>query len=430
MAIKIIGAEVPTLQLVSKCPYEHADTNLDMAVKALKPVTLLKRMGANKRSGDPIEAILYTIFLLPLLKIRSIHFFFNNNLNRLLSGGKDVVYSFMENQSTNWSLLALKVSLSLFNTRKWNRDINNICAFTVDDTIKERYGKKVEATSVHYDHNRGGPVRGHQVLQLGISNVHDGFLPLLAHFFVSKKKRAPLSKGFKDKRQAVSKSYHDAHELTKHELLAQMLRRAINFGFSATYLLGDAWFGCKKNVKLALSLDLVAIFMMKRGRTKYRLDGKLYSAKGLYRLFRAGMIKIKDKSFHACSINVEYNISADIKNPEWIQIRLIFSRMKSAPKSSWVVLLCTDDQIDLEKILEIYALRWNIEVYFKEVKQYFGFLSEQSWQYTVCVASVHLAMIRYTLFYYLSLVHSTFNFSQFRNQISMNMVLFSYGMIV
>lgn len=200
-------------------------------------------------------------------------------------------------------------------------------------------------------------------------------------------------------------------------------------GFTASYFLADSWFGCKKNVKLALDNDLIAIFMMKRGISKYRLNGELYTLKGLYRKFRKNMVKLRGKSFHACTINVDYNLSDDPKNPEWRSVQLVFSRMKSAPKSSWVVLLCSDPEMELGEILEVYALRWNIEVYFKEVKQYFGFMKEQSWQYTVRCASIHLAMIRYTLFYYLSLMNSSASFSELRNGISMNMMIFSYGII-
>jgi IS4 transposase len=38
--------------------------------------------------------------------------------------------------------------------------------------------------------------------------------------------------------------------------------------------------------------------------------------------------------------------------------------------------LTTDSQLDDEKILEVYALRWGIEIYFKEAKQKLGFLKE------------------------------------------------------
>ncbi len=49
------------------------------------------------------------------------------------------------------------------------------------------------------------------------------------------------------------------------------------------------------------------------------------------------------------------------------------------------------------EILELYAMRWAIEVYFKESKQHLGFLKEQSNHYAAYVASIHLAAIRFCL---------------------------------
>jgi hypothetical protein len=428
MKNNIINSNIPNLNLIQKAPYVNTDSNLDAALNDLKPVSILKKMGFKKRSGDPVEAILYTLFLLPLLQAKSICFLFDKQLTTLLKGGKDVVYGFMQDQSINWSLFTMKMAMKFYTLLKWNTTTDTQTAFIVDDTLDERYGKKVEATSLHWDHNKGVSIKAHQFLQLGLS-YFGGFLPLIGHIFVGKKKCSKLSKEFNDKRSATAKSYHDAYDLDKHDLLAKILGKVISFGFHATYLLADAWFGCKKNVKLALKYDLIAIFMMKRGINKYQYNGKLFTAKGLYRKFRKQMIKVKDKSFYAYAIIIEYNISENQNTQEWIEVQLIFSRMKSAPKSSWVIILCTDTDMSLYEILDVYALRWNIEVYFKEIKQYFGFGKEQSWQYTVCLSSIHLAMIRYILFYYLSIVQSSYGFTELRNQISFNLKIFSYGFI-
>ena len=50
-----------------------------------------------------------------------------------------------------------------------------------------------------------------------------------------------------------------------------------------------------------------------------------------------------------------------------------------------------------ERILEIYALRWGIEVYFKEAKQKLGFLKEQSTHFSAYIASIHLTALRFCL---------------------------------
>ncbi len=60
-------------------------------------------------------------------------------------------------------------------------------------------------------------------------------------------------------------------------------------------------------------------------------------------------------------------------------------------------------------MLEIYALRWENEVYFKEAKQHLGFLKEQTETFASHTASIHLCAIRY-----LMLVHNKLEGQDYR----------------
>jgi len=74
----------------------------------------------------------------------------------------------------------------------------------------------------------------------------------------------------------------------------------------------------------------------------------------------------------------------------WKTVKLLFVRGLNEPgepevsKKDWALFLTTDVQLSTSKMLEVYALRWGIEVYFKEAKQHLGFLSEQNGQ--LCLA--------------------------------------------
>jgi IS4 transposase len=50
--------------------------------------------------------------------------------------------------------------------------------------------------------------------------------------------------------------------------------------------------------------------------------------------------------------------------------------------------LSIDVNLEAAKVLEIYALRWGVEVYFKEAKQHLGFLKEQSIVYLIDLLSL------------------------------------------
>ncbi len=47
-------------------------------------------------------------------------------------------------------------------------------------------------------------------------------------------------------------------------------------------------------------------------------------------------------------------------------------------------------------MLEIYALRWGIEVYFKECKQHLGLLKEQTITFASHIASISLTAVGLT----------------------------------
>ena len=72
-------------------------------------------------------------------------------------------------------------------------------------------------------------------------------------------------------------------------------------------------------------------------------------------------------------------------------------------------------------------MRWSVEVYFKELKQNFGFLAEQSGKYQVAYASVHLAAVRYLVIYAAMLRNGSLSFGQLRDLQSGKLLALSYA---
>mgnify|MGYP005624541557 CR=1 FL=1 len=81
------------------------------------------------------------------------------------------------------------------------------------------------------------------------------------------------------------------------------------------------------------------------------------------------------------------------------------------------------------EILEIYALRWGIEVYFKEIKQHLGFLKEQSGDYAVYYASIHLCAIRYMLIADRMMTSGT-AFGKIRNRITGQLEMLTFARLL
>ena len=110
------------------------------------------------------------------------------------------------------------------------------------------------------------------MVELGIAG-EKGFLPVDRQIFMGEKEavgKAPENE-FRDKRCAAARDMKRAKNESKHTMFRRMLKSALDVGFRAAYVLGDAWFGCKENIRASLDLGLVAIFQMKRGNMNYWL---------------------------------------------------------------------------------------------------------------------------------------------------------------
>jgi len=252
---------------------------------------------------------------------------------------------------------------------------------------------------------------GQQVLTLGLS-CDEGLVPLDSELFISQTKAIELHEPFGDGRSIVAKRYRTAQQCTKPEMVRAMVKRALNAGIMADYLLADAWFGTKTMLRLTQETALVPVLRMKKNNMKYRLSefvgGKTVSLEldiqALYkRCVRKAWQPIQGQKYQARIVDVELNLAESKDLEQWVKVRLLFVRgnagntQTTAGKHDWAVFLTTDTNLSSVEILELYSLRWAIEVYFKEGKQHLGFLKEQSNHYAAYIASIHLTAIRFCL---------------------------------
>ncbi len=76
-----------------------------------------------------------------------------------------------------------------------------------------------------------------------------------------------------------------------------------------------------------------------------------------------------------------------------IEVKLFFK--KRSHRGKWTVLLTTDSTLKFERAYKIYATRWQIEVFFKESKQYPGLVKNQSQDFDAQISATTLTMIQY-----------------------------------
>ena len=402
------------------------DNELDLATQYLSFFSKTHCFGLVKNRGYPIRQVLFSVLIWPLLGVPSLHFFCGKRLSAFIDGGKDVLYDFLKRQDINWRGFRLYVALQLI--RQHNLGSETIRAAVVDDTIKHRRGTKVSAVSSHFDHTLGKQVMGQQMLEMGLATPK-GNVPLDSRIYVSEKRIQDGKSQFRDKRSSVARDCRVAKDKNKNEMFRDMLKRSIRKGIAFTHVMGDSWFGNKENIKSVISAKLTGIFRMKKGNLKYRINGKQYTATEVHLLLKRRMKRLNGSPYRTCTADVQMNLSNKLEQEEWVQIRLLFSSPVNQYKDNWAVFLSTDVQLDAEKILQLYSLRWSIEVYFKEIKQHLGFLKEQSGDYAVHYASIHLCAIRYLLIVD-SMLRSGEAFGKMRNHISGKLEMLTFARLL
>lgn len=375
--------------------------------KTLRFNTLLNTAGFTKRSGLQITQAVFLLLLWKWLNVSSIAMFSRKALGTFSAAKKDVMYDLLKREDINWREFNLQAAKEIYRTNRLQ--CSRYKVFVLDDSIKTRRGKKMEGVSSHFDHVTNRHVMGQQVLTLGLA-TEEAFLPVDSQVYVSQTKAKGLNRPFKDGRSVVAKRYQEAIEQGKPDMSANMMKRAQRSGLEADYLVADAWFGTKPMIRTALDLGVCPILRMKKSKMKYRavIKGRkknLLDAKELYaHAVKGEWKKVRGLPWKSVEMVVELDLSEDKqKAPVWQAVKLLFVRGLNEPgepdvgQKDWALFLTTNTRLSTSRMLEVYALRWGIEVYFKEAKQHLGFLAEQTASFASHTASIHLCAIRYLI---------------------------------
>lgn len=420
-------------------PCTRPDNLMANLWKSLNYGRLIQQAGFKKRTGLPIEQVIYLLILWVWLKADSIGMFARDLMQCFGQRNKDVLYDLLKREDLNWRTLHFQTTRKVYRQKKVH--LAPIRAFVADDSVKERKGKKLEGVSRHFDHLLGRTVKGQQVIALGLA-TDEHFLLLDNDIFMSQSQRHGLKAHFKDGRSMTAKRYRETATRSKPELLAGMVRRQMRHGIEADYFLADAWFGNKSTIQLAHEVNTVPIVRMKNNKLKYRYwthqEGRRtfsdYTAEELYRaVVRKHWTSCQGMPYQSVAVDVELNLAMSDKEPtQWVKTRLLYVRgaakdeKPTVGKKDWALFLTTDPSLSPERILEIYALRWGIEVYFKEAKQHLGWLKEQTETFASHIASLHLTAIRYALLVYAKESHDS-RVCDIRKDFEEQLTLLSYG---
>ncbi|MFU2207831.1 transposase [Solidesulfovibrio sp. C21] len=297
--------------------------------------------------------------------------------------GKDAVYNFLGSHRFSWRRLLLMVALKVSSMLGALTTKDRETVLILDDTSVHRpRAKKVELLARLYDHSENKFLKGFRMLTLAWS---DG-ASLVPLDFALLSSANPCNRyqgiikqldrrtcGAKRRREAVTKST---------SLLAPMVQRALETGIKARYLLMDSWFGMPA-VIASLRHLLPVICMVKRTpKILYGWSGKRLSLDGIYRELKKRRGRAKILSSTVVTMN------------DGEVARIVFVRDRR--KKDWLAILCTDINLSEEDVVRIYGKRWDIEVFFRTIKQFLELENgSQARDFDTLIAHSTIVFLRY-----------------------------------
>jgi hypothetical protein len=196
---------------------------------------------------------------------------------------------------------------------------------------------------------------------------------------------------FKKVRERTSWGYKRKKELRakKTTNLIKMLRRAVKHGLSADYILTDAWFCTQdfiENVRDIKNGMIHIISMCRMDKRNYEVEGNVMNASAILQSNKAHKRRSRSNKVYYIEVSATY---------KGIPVKLFFTRLTKRAK--WRLIVTTDTSLSFNDTYKLYQIRWTIEVFFKESKQYLGLGKCQSVDFDAQMAATTISFIQYIM---------------------------------
>ncbi|MBW6492937.1 MAG: transposase [Lentimicrobium sp.] len=311
----------------------------------------------------------------------------------------NTIYRLLNNPWMNWRKFLMGFAKQFVRKVKEKGDQNTgITCFVVDDTDLEKSGKTIEYIGRIFNHVSGKSILGLKMLLL---SFWDGKSLISVDFSLHREKGKNGNYGltkkerraqFKKKRDVTSPGYKRVEELDvkKNENAIAMIRRAVKSGLIASYVLMDSWFvndSVIKGIRAIKKGAMHILGMCKIDKRNYSVGKRKMNAHQLITKYerKKGKYSRKYKSRYI-SLVVDYKGET---------VRLFFIQYNHSKK--WTLILTTDLTLSFVQAIEIYQIRWSIEVLYKECKQYLRLGGSQNTDFDGQIADTTLALITHTV---------------------------------
>ena len=362
---------------------ENTQNRFSNAIRELQLGKLLRKANITKNCG--VSAYEVFQFLLLLVFQGKNLFRFLNSKHKDQAVSKNTYYRFLNDSSYNWRKFLLLLAASVAAAFDKLTRPERVKVLVLDDTvIKRNRSRKVELLARVYDHVEHKFQKGFTLLTLGWSDGYS-FIPVGFHMLSSAAKSNRYqeisddidhrSNGYKARKESL---------LAKTDAAVLLIRRALNAGIRADYVLMDTWFTTEPMIKAILTEGLGVIGMVKQLNQRYNYKGTMYTLPHLQKFV----------CFDGAR-NIFGSLCVTTKNG--IPVKIVFVRNRNH-KSKCLYLLSTDCSLSDAEIVRIYGNRWSIECFFKASKSLMKLGTEfQSRSYDAMVSHTTIVFTRYII---------------------------------
>lgn len=353
-----------------------------------------------KAKGISSVLLIRIMLVFPFIDQRSIYSFVDSYWGNLFDIGKDAYYRLKNNAKINWRCFLFGVTRELLSTltqrqsTQGNEKNSTVKAFIFDDTIITKTSYATEGVSRVWNHVLHKHVLGYVLLVMGYYNGSI-FIPLNFSFHRErgKNKKRPFGlkgKHFKKqhrKNRGKNTSGHQRKkelDTTKISSMIKMLKQALKQGIDADYVLTDSWFTCWETVRTAVENNLNYIGMFSKVKTKFIYNSNEYTYNQIRTLKRK---KVKR--------NKRYNLYYIRTIVVWNGKHVVLYFTRKGKNGKWKTLVSTNLSADFNQTMEVYQIRWSIEVFFKECKQSLGLGKCQSKNFDAQIADTTITFVQY-----------------------------------
>jgi len=361
-------------------------------LREIKIGTILKQSNFVKRStGYPVFAILLHFVYMLVMNKRQSSFVKQSDD----AYAKDTYYRFIQSKRYNWRKLLLLSSQALISKVEPLQKNREAKLLIIDDTVEIKRGKQIEGSCKSLWSNKEHRcINGINIISLNFADSHSTFQLDFA-ISMNKSRRKEVD-SFAQTLHHRSNAHSRRAEVNKgkNTLAMEMLKRALEQGISADYLLVDSWYAKPNFIKEARAEGVDVVARIANNNKIWNFKGKHKTLNSMYN----SLSKVKyEKSGYYGKIYYHY-FDTIAEHHTLGKVKLVFLHTGK----ELIILISTDLSLRAKEIIETYKKRWNIEQGYKDLREYFGLGKEENRLYEALIAKITLSMFTYNLVSYIN----------------------------